>query len=43
VLLTGKYSYLHGQRDNRDQFDGSQTTFPKLLQQAGYYTALIGK
>ncbi len=43
VILTGKYSHLNGQRDNRDRFDGSQTTFPKLLQQAGYQTALIGK
>ena len=43
VLLTGKYSHLNGLRDNRDQFDGDQITFPKLLQQAGYYTAMIGK
>ena len=27
----------------RDKFDGSQQTAPKLLQQAGYETALIGK
>ncbi len=43
VLLTGKYSHLNGLRDNRDQFDGSQQTFPKLLQQAGYQTSVIGK
>ena len=43
VLLTGKYSHLNGLRDNRDEFDGSQMTFPKLLQQAGYYTAIVGK
>ncbi len=43
VLLTGKYSHLNRLRDNRDQFDGSQMTFPKLLQQAGYQTALVGK
>jgi len=24
-------------------FDGSQFTFPKLLQKAGYQTAMIGK
>ena len=35
VLLTGKYSHRNGLRDNRDEFDGSQMTFPKLLQQAG--------
>lgn len=43
ILLTGKYSHLNGVRDNADSFDGSQTTFPKLLQQAGYQTAIIGK
>lgn len=43
VLLTGKYSHLNGVRDNRDTFDGAQTTFPKLLRQAGYHTAIVGK
>lgn len=43
VLLTGKYSHLNGLRDNRDEFDGSQMTFPKLLQAAGYQTVMIGK
>ncbi len=43
VLLTGKYSHKNGLRDNRDTFDGSQPTFPKMLQQAGYNTALVGK
>jgi arylsulfatase A-like enzyme len=26
-----------------DRFDGTQQTFPKLLQEAGYYTAVVGK
>lgn len=43
VILTGKYSHLNGKRDNARPFDGTQTTFPKLLQKAGYQTALIGK
>jgi len=43
VLLTGKYSSLNGLRDNRDEFDGSQQTFPKLLRAAGYETAIVGK
>jgi arylsulfatase A-like enzyme len=43
VTLTGKYSHRNGLRDNRDTFDGSQQTFPKLLRQAGYQTAMIGK
>lgn len=43
TLLTGKYSHMNGQRSNGETFDGSQQTFPKLLQQAGYQTAMIGK
>ena len=43
VILTGKHSHLNGITDNRLKFDGSQQTFPKLLQQAGYQTAMLGK
>lgn len=43
VALTGKYSHINGFKDNRSRFDGSQTTFPKLLQQEGYYTMMVGK
>lgn len=44
TVLTGKYSHLNGFYNNETTpFDGSQQTFPKLLQQAGYQTALIGK
>ncbi|MHC5118374.1 MAG: sulfatase-like hydrolase/transferase, partial [Planctomycetota bacterium] len=44
VILTGKYSHLNGKIDiGRAGFDGSQQTFPKLLQKAGYQTAMIGK
>jgi arylsulfatase A-like enzyme len=45
VILTGKYSHLNGFIKNEGQgpFDGSQQTFPKLLQKAGYQTAMIGK
>src|SRR5512135_792577 len=45
VILTGKNSHLNGFVANEGQapFDGSQQTFPKLLQQAGYTTAMIGK
>ena len=42
-VLTGKHSHFNGLRTNLDTFDGRQTTFPKLLQKAGYNTALIGK
>jgi arylsulfatase A-like enzyme len=44
TVLTGKYSHLHGFYNNTNsRFDGSQVTFPKLLQKAGYQTAIIGK
>ncbi|MCK4988971.1 MAG: sulfatase-like hydrolase/transferase, partial [Bacteroidales bacterium] len=43
VLLTGKYSHMNGHFTNGHKFDGSQLTFPKVLQEAGYETALIGK
>jgi arylsulfatase A-like enzyme/lysophospholipase L1-like esterase len=43
TVLTGKHSHINGFRRNGDRFDGSQWTFPKTLQQAGYQTALVGK
>jgi arylsulfatase A-like enzyme len=42
-ILTGKYSHMNGYYLNDQEFDGSQQTFPKLMQAAGYQTALIGK
>ncbi len=42
-ILAGTYSHINGVETLRDQFDGRQTTFPQLLQQAGYQTAIIGK
>lgn len=43
VMLTGKYSHMNGLRDNGTFFDSSQQTLPKILQQQGYKTAVIGK
>ena len=43
VVLTGKYSHLNGFYRNGNRFDSAQQTFPKLLQAAGYQTAIIGK
>ena len=43
VIQTGKHSHRNGFRDNGDRFNGDQVTFPKLLQAAGYDTALFGK
>ena len=42
-MLTGKHSHTNGFTDNSKTFDGSQQTFPKLLQKQGYQTAMIGK
>ena len=42
-LLTGKHSHKNGFTDNTRTFDGSQQTFPKLLQKAGYQTCIVGK
>ncbi len=44
TVLTGKYSHLNGFYNNTNsRFDGSQVTMPKLLKQAGYQTAIVGK
>ena len=43
VILTGKFSHLNGITGNGAAFDGSQETFPKILQRNGYQTAMIGK
>ena len=43
-ILTGKHSCAnHFYSNSGDVFDFSQTTFPKLLQEAGYQTAMVGK
>ena len=43
AALTGKYSHRNGVTHLNQRFDGSQQTFPKLLQTAGYETTLFGK
>jgi N-acetylglucosamine-6-sulfatase len=43
-ILTGKHSHLNGFLDNNSShFDGLQQTFPQLLRDKGYQTAMIGK
>ena len=42
-MLTGKHSHANGFTDNTVTFDGSQQTFPKLLQQAGYESIRFSK
>jgi arylsulfatase A-like enzyme len=43
VILTGRHSHLNGVYTNREHFDGAQVTFAKLLREAGYQTAIVGK
>lgn len=45
TIISGKYGHKSGFISNEDgiKFDGSQQTFPKLLQACGYQTAIIGK
>lgn len=43
-MLTGKHSHKNGFTNNEHGiFDGTQQTMPKLLQAAGYATAIVGK
>lgn len=43
-LLTGKHSHANGFTNNEHAvFDNTQLTFPKVLQENGYETAVIGK
>ncbi len=43
TLLTGQHSHKNGMKDNRTRFDSSRLTMPKIFQQNGYQTAIIGK
>ncbi len=45
VVLTGKYSHINGfvKNEGQSDFDSTQQTFPMLLQEAGYNTAMVGK
>lgn len=43
VIQTGKHSHRNGFMNNGNSFDWDQQTFPKLLQKAGYQTAIYGK
>ena len=44
-IYTGRHSHMNGYLFNEHAapFDGSQPTFPKMLQKAGYQTAIVGK
>lgn len=43
VIQTGKHSHKNGFMNNGNRFNPDQQTFPKLLQKAGYQTAMYGK
>ena len=43
VILTGTYNHVNGVTTLDARLDGRQVTMPKLLQAAGYQTAMIGK
>ena len=43
TILTGKHSHINGKIDNVSPFDTTNITFPQILQQAGYQTAMFGK
>ncbi len=43
TVLTGQFGHLNGVPTNRDTLHSTKLTFPKLLQESGYATAVIGK
>ena len=43
TLLTGQHSHLNGVKDNQTRFDSTKATLPRILQDNGYQTALVGK
>lgn len=43
VMLSGRHSHLNGVLTNADSISTDLETFPTLLQQKGYQTAMIGK
>ena len=43
TILTGKHAHIHGKIDNVFPFDTTNVTFPQILQENGYQTAMFGK
>jgi arylsulfatase A-like enzyme len=43
TVLTGQFGHLNGVPTNGESIDTEKLTFPKILQENGYQTAIIGK
>ncbi len=43
VILTGKHSHINGKIDNIFPFDTTNITFPQIMHDNGYQTAMFGK
>ncbi len=43
TILTGKHAHIHGKIDNVFPFDTANVTFPQILHDNGYQTAMFGK
>ncbi|HHP7240632.1 MAG TPA: sulfatase [Cyclobacteriaceae bacterium] len=43
TILTGKHTHIHGKIDNVFPFDKANVTFPQILHDNGYQTAMFGK
>jgi arylsulfatase A-like enzyme len=43
AILTGTYNHVNGVKTLYDNLDNTQVTFPMLLRDAGYQTAIFGK
>ena len=43
AILTGTYNHVNGVKTLYDNLDNTQVTFPALLRDAGYQTAIFGK
>jgi len=43
TILTGKHSHINGKIDNHFPFDTTNVTFPQILKNSGYQTAMFGK
>jgi arylsulfatase A-like enzyme len=43
VILTGTYNHVNGVTTLVSPMDGRQPTYPKIMQAAGYQTAIVGK